>query len=690
MSRLTLCILLLVATLAQHPRASIVLQTANAPASAHSVDVAAMDPSIRPGDDFFRYANGAWFKRTEIPPDRSSAGVWNDLIDEASRNTRDLLDSLTRPDAAVTGDQIKVRDYYTSFMDERSIEGKGLAPVAGMLESVAAISDRPALTRWVCSSLRADVDPLNATNFQTDHLFGLWFSQDLNHPDRNAAYLLQGGLGMPDRDYYVDPSAAMETMRASYKQHIAAVLKLAAIEDADTKAQRILDLERRIAEAHASRTDSADVQKANNPWKREEFEQRAPGIDWASCFDAAGLQAAPEVIVWHPKAVTGIAALVRSEPIDVWRDYLAFHVVDHYSPVLPKAFVDERFAFYGKTLSGTPQIRQRWERAIANTNDAMGDAVGRLYVQRYFPPEAKAQLQGVVKNIVAAFERRIDALTWMNPKTKANAKAKLSTLIVGVGYPDTWRDYSKLEVVPGEALMNARRAELFDYEYHRAKLGRPVDRTEWWMTPQTVNAVNLPLQNALNFPAAILRPPFYDRAADLAVIYGGIGSVIGHEISHSFDDQGSQFDASGKLFNWWTPQDFTRFNEAAAKLVAQYNAYTPLPGVHVNGQLTLSENIADVAGLSAAYDAYRSAHATQAPARSDRLTPDQKFFISFGQAHRSKMREPLLRQIVITDGHAPDEFRADTVRNIDGWYEAFNVERGGKLFLAPADRVRVW
>jgi predicted metalloendopeptidase len=432
------------------------------------------------------------------------------------------------------------------------------------------------------------------------------------------------------------------------------------------------------------------VQKGNNPWQRDEFNRRAPGIDWPSCFAAAGLEGAPEVIVWHPAAVAGIAALAASEPIEVWREYLTFHLLDHYAALLPKAFVDERFAFYGKTLSGTPQIRERWQRGLAVTNDALGDAVGRLYVQQYFPPEAKAQLQGIVKHIVAAFEQRVDALPWMNPKTKASAKAKLSTLIVGVGYPDTWRDYSGLQVVRGEALMNAWRAELFNYEYHRSKLARPVDRSEWWMTPQTVNAVNLPLQNALNFPAAILRPPFYDPAADPAVNYGAIGSVIGHEISHSFDDQGSQFDATGRLFNWWTPDDFTRFNAAAAKLAAQYDAYTPLPGLHVNGQLTLSENIADVAGLSAAYDAYRSAASARPPVRSGPFTPDQKFFISFGQVHRSTLREPLLRQIVITDGHAPDEFRADTVRNIDGWYEAFTVARGGKLFLSPADRVRVW
>jgi putative endopeptidase len=684
MIRLHSSILLFAALLVLDPRAAVRIQ----PTASHTVDVDGMDRSISPGDDFFAFTNGGWFKRTEIPPDRGSVGVWATLSDQALRKTRDLLEELTRAD--VTGDARQVRDFYASFTDEQAVERTGLTPLAGLLGKAGAIADRGALTQWVCSNLRADVDPMNATNFYTDRLFGLWFSQDLNHPGRNAPYLLQGGLGLPDRDYYIDASAEMEAIRTSYRAHIAAVLKLARVDDANARAGRIFALEQRIARTHASRTDSADAQKGNNPWAREQFDRRAPGIDWASCFAAAGLQAAPEVIVWHPTAVTGIAALVGSEPIDVWRDYLTFHLVDHYAAVLPKAFVDERFAFYGKTLSGTPKNRERWERGIALTDAALGDAVGRLYVQRHFPPEAKAQLQAMVRNIVAAFDKRIEALTWMNAKTKANARAKLSTLIVGIGYPDHWRDYSKLEIVRGEALMNMWRAELFEYEYQRSKLGRPVDRSEWWMTPQTVNAVNLPLQNALNFPAAILQPPFYDRAAEPAVNYGAIGSVIGHEISHSFDDQGSQFDADGKLINWWTPEDFARFNAAGAKLAAQYNQYEAVPGVHVNGQLTLSENIADAAGLSAAYDAYRSAAAGRPPARSDGFTADQQFFISFGQVHRTKMREPLLRQIVITDGHAPDEFRADTVRNLDGWYEAFTVERGAKLYLAPADRVRVW
>ncbi len=389
------------------------------------------------------------------------------------------------------------------------------------------------------------------------------------------------------------------------------------------------------------------------------------------------------------KLTDDILVLVGSEPIETWRDYLAFQFLDA-SVGLPKAFADEAFGFYGKVLSGTPQLRERWKRAVDSTNWALGDAVGRLYVRDHFSPQSKAQVQAMVREITAAFGRRIDGLTWMAPKTKAAAKAKLSTLIVGIGYPDTWRDYSGLQIVRGEAFMNAWRAELFEYQYHRAKLGKPVDRGEWAMTPQTVNAVNLPIQNALNFPAAILQPPFFDPSADAAANFGSIGAVIGHEISHSFDDQGSQFNASGKLENWWTPEDLAHFKAASEKLVAQYNAYRPFPDLHVNGQLTLSENIADLAGLAAAYDAYRlSLRERAAPAR-DGFRGDQLFFVSFGQSWRDKTREPALRQQILTDGHAPDEYRADVVRNLDPWYAAFQVKPGQRLFLAPGDRAKVW
>ena len=398
----------------------------------------------------------------------------------------------------------------------------------------------------------------------------------------------------------------MDGIRSAYRGHVVTVLKLAGIDKPDERAAAIVDLERRIANTHASRTDSVDVVKANNPWTRDEFGRRAPGLDWNALFAAARLDRAPTIIVWHPVAFRGIASLVQSVPIGVWRDYLKFHELDRYSGVLPKAFADERFAFYGKVLSGTPQQQDRWKRAVNSTNASLGEAVGKMYVQRYFPPPAKAQLEQMVATIVAAFDRRLDTLTWMSPKTKASAKAKLASLKVGIGYPDAWRDYLQARDRSGRrGRKRASAPNCSTTSSASSKLRSAPDRAQWWLEPQTVNAVNLPIQNALNFPAAILEPPFYNPEATAAARYGSIGAIIGHEISHSFDDQGSQFDATGRLANWWTPEDLAHFKAASAKLVAQYNAYQPFPDLHENGQLTLSENIADVAGLSASYDAYR-------------------------------------------------------------------------------------
>jgi putative endopeptidase len=501
---------------------------------------------------------------------------------------------------------------------------------------------------------------------------------------------LQGGLGLPDRDNYLSTDAQDVELQAKYKAHIAAVLKLANMADADTQAARIYDLERKIAEAHNTRTDSADVHKANNPWRLQDFSTKAPGLEWASFFKAAGLSGQPMIMVWHPAGVTGISALVGNQPLNVWKEYLTFRAIDRAAPLLPKAFADESFKFYGTTLSGVPQQRARWKRAVRATSTALGDAVGKLYVKRYFPPQAKAAVQEMVKNIIAAFGKRIDNLTWMSPATRAKAKAKLDTLYVGVGYPEHWRDYSGLKVVRGDALGNAQRSELFDYQWSLSKLGKPVDKTEWYITAQTVNALNLPIQNALNFPAAILEPPFFDAAADPVENYGSIGATIGHEISHSFDDQGSQFDAQGRLLNWWTPEDLAHFRAAADKLAAQFDAYEPLPSLHVNGKLTLSENIADVAGLSAAYDGYRNAYGGKPAPDSQGFTGDQRFFLAYAQSWRGKQRPETLRIQLTTDGHAPDEYRADTVRNLDAWYQAFNIQPGRKLYLAPESRVRVW
>jgi len=664
------------------PDSTPAASTATAPAT-HDIDRAGMDPSVAPGDDFFRYANGGWLKKNDIPADRGSFGVGSVLVDRARERTHSLLEAAgTAPDGSV---ERKVGDYYAAYMDEATIEQKGLAPLRDELAAIAAIGDAHALAAYIGGTLRADVDALNSTNFDTDRLFGIWITQNLNDPAHAVPYLMQGGLGMPDRDYYVQSGARMDRTRSAYRAHIAAILKLAAIADPEAKAGRIFDLERQIADLHATRTESVEVSKGNNPWPRTEFNRRAPGLDWPALFERAQLDRADTIIVWHPGAIRGIAALAPRVPLDTWRDYLTFHAIDRRPGVLPKAFGDEAFAFFGKTLSGTPKRQDRWKRAVDATSTALGEAVGRIYVQKYFPATAKAQLQEMVAKILAAFDQRLDGLSWMAPKTKAAAKAKLRTLRVGIGYPDAWRDFSALSIVRGDAFGNAERAEMFDYQYHLAKLTHAPDPSEWWMTPQTVNAVNLPLQNALNFPAAILDPPYYDPAASAAIRYGAIGATIGHEISHSFDDQGSQFDATGRFTNWWTPEDLAHFKDASARLVAQYASYAPFPDLHVNGQLTLSENIADVAGLSAAYDAYRAARGPAVPAGDD-----QNFFVSYAQSWRIKMREELERQQVVTDGHAPDEYRADTVRNLDPWYGAFDVKPGQRLYLAPSDRVRVW
>jgi putative endopeptidase len=482
----------------------------------------------------------------------------------------------------------------------------------------------------------------------------------------------------------------MTDIRAKCRAHIANTLALAHVSDAPAKAARIFDLEHKMAEVHVTPEESADVKKGNNHWPRTQLETAAPGLDWREYLDAAGLGGQTEFVVWQPRALTGLSALAASEPLETWKDYLVFHAIEHNVAVLPKAFGDEAFAFHGTVLAGTPTRRERWKRAVDATDGALGEAVGKLYVERYFPPAAKARAEEMVRNLIAAFGRRIDRLDWMAPATKAKAKEKLAVLKVGVGYPDRWRDYAGLEVVAGDAFGNLQRAEMLEFRRNVAKLGHAVDRSEWVMTPQTVNAVNLPAMNAMNFPAAILQPPFFDPSRPLAMDYGAMGAVIGHEVSHSFDDQGAMFDASGRLHNWWTPEDLAHFEASGAKLVKQYDAYKPFPDLAVNGKLTLSENIADVAGLAAAYDAYKlSLNGRPAPV-VEGLTADQQFFLSFAQSWRAKLREPALRQQILGDGHAPDEYRADTVRNLDVWYDAFDVKPGQALYLAPGDRVRVW
>lgn len=663
--------------------------TSSAPDN-HGIVIANMDRSVKPGDNFFEYANGDWIKRTEIPPDRASVGVFLALRDQSDKRTLSLIEDAAKANAAAGSETRKIGDLYNSFMNEQAIEAAGLGPLKPHLDAIAAIKDKRELAQALGETLRADVDALNNTNFHTQNLFGLWVAPDFNDATHYTAYLLQGGLTLPDREYYLSDTEHMRDVRTKYQAHVAAMLKLAGFSDPETRAGRVINLEHAIAEKHQSLAENEDVHKANNPWRRLDFATKAPGLDWAHFFAGAGLDHQMNFIVWQPSAFVGESALVASEPLDSWKDWLAFHLIEQYAPVLPKAIADERFAFFGKTLQGTPQQRPRWQRGVAFVNLWLGDAVGQIYAQKYFPASAKAEAQTMVANIVEAFRVRIEALSWMNPATKAEAEAKLKTLYVGIGYPETWKSYAEYEVKPDDAFGNFWRGELFKYHSEVATLGTRVNRQEWSMTPQTVNAVNLPLQNALNFPAAILQPPFFDPQAPAAANYGAIGSIIGHEVSHTFDTEGSAFDAEGRVRNWWTPADFEHFAQSTAKLAAQYDTYKPFPDVSVNGKQTLAEDIADLAGIAASYDGYRkSLNGATAPAQ-DGFSGDQQFFIAFGQNWGSKTREAALRQQVLTDPHAPAQYRADTVRNIDAWYAAFEVKPGEALYLAPEERVRIW
>jgi putative endopeptidase len=495
---------------------------------------------------------------------------------------------------------------------------------------------------------------------------------------------------MPSRDYYLSSDKTMVSARDKYKAYIAALLKQAGTPDASAAATRVFDLETKIAQAQESLVDSQDPHKANNLWSVADFSSKAPGLDWNTYFKAAGLEQQPVIDAWQPHAITGLSKLVADQPLAAWKALLRFHTLDHYAALLPKAYADLSFEFHGHVLQGVPQQQARWKRAVAATSTALGDAVGQIYVEHYFPASSKRQVEDLVSNLVAAFRSRVDALDWMTPATREKTREKIDTLRVSVGYPEHWRSYEGLSISPDNPLANAIAVEKFDTAFKQAKLGKPVDRSEWWMTPQTVNALNLPLENALNFPAAILQPPFFEPNADPAHNYGAIGAVIGHEISHSFDNLGSQFDASGRMHTWWTAADTAHFKAATDKLVKQFDQYEALPGLHVNGEQTLGENIADVSGLTAAYIAYhKSLDGKPAPV-IDGLTGDQRFFLAFAQTWRSKMRDAALRQRVNTDVHAPPQFRAETVRNLDQWYPAFKVKPGEKLYLAPKDRVKIW
>jgi putative endopeptidase len=666
---------------------AVSLGTAAAPAdqnaSAQDTDI---DRYVRPGDDFYRYANGNWLK-TAITAGQAGSDTRVMLVKKTNQRVHDLIQAADAPHAVRGSIAQKVGDYYASFIDEDGIEAKGLTPLADELAVISAITNKTSLSAYLGTTLNSEVDGLTDN---ADHIFGVWVNQGFADSDHYVFHLLQGGLGMPDRDAYLDPSPKMAELRAQYRVHIAAILKLAGVADPEIKAGRILELEIRMARVHTPDSDGADVFKQNNPWKRSDFSAKAPGMDWDAYFKSAGVAGQSEFIVWQPSAVTGTSALVGSEDIDLWKDYLNFHLIEHYASVLPKAVAVEHFAFYGKILSGMQQMPDRSDDAIRATNAALGQAVGQLYTQSYFPPEAKAKAQAMVGDLITAYRARISNLTWMSPRTKEKALAKLAALRIGVGYPDQWMDYSTLEVVRGDAFGNMRRAEAFNRSLNLAKLKQPVDPDEWRIDPQIVGAVILFSPNTETFSAGILQPPYFDSQGDTASNYGSAGAGIAHEISHSFDELGNIYDAQGRLGHWWTAEDLANYRAAAMKMVAQFDSYCPLSDLCVNGKQVLGESIADLAGLLTAHDAYLLSLKGKADVVIGGLTGEQRFFLAFAQRWRKAQDEAALRRQIKTDSHAPGEYRSDTVRNVEAWYKAYGIVPGDKLYLKPEDRARIW
>ena len=640
---------------------------------AFGIDTAGMDTSIAPGDDFFDFANGAWVKNTPIPADKARYGMFNVLDDLSRERTRTIIEEQAKDPNS------KIGNAYASFMDEAAIESKGLAPLEPWLSQIRAVKSKSALAK-----LYANADELGIGG-----PFRMFVGQDDKAPDQYILNMIQGGIGMPDRDYYLSKDAKLVDTRAKYLEHLTNVLTLAGEKNAAARAKAILNFETKIAQAHWTRTDSRDADKTYNKLTLAQLKKRAPGFDFATMVHGIGANV-DDVIVAQPSAFTGEAAAIAKAPLSVLKDQLLVRSIDGFASYLPKAFDKERFHFYGTVLSGTPEQEPRWKRAVSFTVGTMGDDVSKLYVAKYFPPETKAAADKLVHNIIAAMGRRIDKLEWMSPETKAKAHAKLAAFTPKIGYPSQWRDMSGLVIDRNDLIGNVMRSNKFEHEYNVGKLGGPIRRWEWGMTPMTINAYANFGMVEIVFPAAILQPPFFDPNADDAVNYGGIGSVIGHELSHHFDDQGAKYDLTGKLIDWWTPGDSKEFHSRLDKYEQQINSYEPLPGMHVNGKLTMGENVADLAGLTVSHDAYIASLGGKQPPVIDGTTGDQRFYLGWAQVWRCKSREAALRQQLLTDPHSPCPVRTDVVRNMDPWYSAFGVKPGQKLYLAPADRVRIW
>jgi putative endopeptidase len=675
------CLLLAGASpvIAQSAAPSASAQPANPRYGTWGVDLAAMDKSVKPGDDFWTYVNGTWNKTTEIPADRTSAGAGVLLVDEAERQVRAIVEDLARDPAKSGKIGQQVGDYYASWMDEAGIEARGTAPLKPYLDRISGIRSRSDLIRAFAQP--GIMSPV-----------GVGILPDPADPTRYIAAAGQGGLGMPNRDYYLLEGEKYDTIRAAYRAYVVKIQQLAGIADAEAKADRIIALETALAKVHWEPARQRDIKQIYNPMNRAQLAELAPQFEWPAYLEAAGLGSVDTVIAAEKSAITETGKMLETVPLSTWKEYLAFHFVSSHAPYLPKAYDQANFDFYSKTLRGVPQQRDRWKRGIQMINGSLGEAVGRIYVERHYPAESNRQMSELIANLRAGLEARIAASTWMDEDTKAQARAKLTAFDPRIGHPAKWIDYSSLEVKRGDLLGNIVRTEKFAQDLQLSRLGKPVDRALWDMNPQEVNAYYNPLMNQITFPAAILQPPYFDPAADPAVNYGSIGAIIGHEIGHGFDDQGRQFDATGRIRDWWTAKSGEQFNVKAEKFGKQYDSYEAIPGTHINGKLTMGENIGDLGGLEMAYAAYRR-HVAQhgEPPVLDGLTGDQRFFIAFGQSWRSKVREDALRERLLTDPHSPPYYRVNgVVRNVDAWYKAFNVKPGDKLYLPPEERVGIW
>jgi predicted metalloendopeptidase len=643
------------------------------------LDLSMRDKSVKPGDDFYRYADGHWLDTHTIPPDRTRWGSFDELQERSEKRVRAIIEALPA-DAPAGSVAQKVGDYYRAYLDTDTIEHLGLEPAKAGLGAIAAARSHEDLARLMGRPDLSLMAPLR-----------LLITTDQKDPDRYITYITQSGLGLPDRDYYLKDDPVYTSLRTKYQAHIERMLGLAGDSDAAAEAKSILDLETRIAQLHWPAAKRRERDLTYNLRSRAELEELTPGFSWQALLTAGGLEAQQQFIVRELDAVQGLSKLFLSVPVERWRSYLRYHYLAQVADVLPKAFDDEAFDFYNRTLNGQQQQKERWKRAVAEVNHNIGEAVGELYVQRYFPPASRQKMIELVENLRATYHDRIEHLPWMTAATRKVALEKLEAFHPKIGYPDKWRDYSALNVVKADAFGNAVRGAVFEWNRRVNRMGEPTDRGEWGMTPQTINAYYNPTFNEVVFPAAILQPPFFDPNADPAVNYGGIGGVIGHEMGHGFDDQGAKSDARGVPHNWWLPEDAAAFKKRVDNLAAQYDGYTVLPGLNINGRLTLGENIGDLGGLSVSYEAYhRSLHGKQAPVL-DGLSGDQRYFLSWAQVWRELSRDEALRTQVMSNPHSPAKYRVNgVVRNVDAWYQAFDVKPGDKLYLPPEERVHIW